>query len=1561
MKTIFKFLAIMLVFSCLFTLTSCGDEEESSNPGSNDEDNKSEEIKCEHEWAIDNVTKVENSYLVTLVCRKDGTHTDKIYAEYYEKVIKEPNCTEEGLLEIEFMFDKAQGNFYNNKTQITIPALGHELTQHEKLDPTCIENGHKAYESCSRCSYSTYEEIESTGHEHKLSETVEPDCVIDGYNRYTCHCGDFYDDVIPCEGHTFSDQITYDEIYHWYPATCGHDYIAKDQECHTYFEEQVSPATCLEAEVIKYYCECGYYYLVEGEAATGHDESGFVVTKEATCEEEGLKVGDCHCGVTGIEVVIPATGHSYNSVVTNPTGNLQGYTTHTCSGCGHSYIDSYVDTVHMANFEFILNTDEKSYSVRAKELSNKNSVTSANIPAMYNGLPVTDIIDCNQQWGNLKEVTIPESIKTVSQRGFAFLPTMTKYTVFYLGTIEDWCEIKFAHAEANPMNCGGFLPSQIGKEFYCNTTGNKLEKVTNITIPSSIETIGDFQFHGFWQLKYVTFADSVKYVGEEAFMYNEGLMGVNFGNGLISLGLNSFSGCTSLTSLTFPSSLQSLGVSAFNACTSLQTVKLNEGVEYIGYLAFFSCNKLKTVYIPKSVKQIGNTAFMYFDIDYNTGMPKTPTASQMSFTIYYYGTKEEWEDVESIFEDTTVDVYNRLPYANVYYYSECIHGDDPTLWYFNEIGTATQKDTRTYSVVEAPRCDVAGKGLYSCGCGLEEYVEIEKIPHVTVNHPAVDATCTADGNHEYFSCKNCSMYFEDRYAENEIEENSWIIHHEGHQAVVDEMIDSTCSKTGLTEGSHCGVCSEILVAQEVIEKKPHTETILEAVAPDCVNTGLTAGKQCAICEEIYEPQAVIDALGHDYDDGVTVAPTLTTNGYTRFTCLRNDCDYYEDRNIVSMYILFALQEDDTYMIARVDSSLIELVIPETFNNKAVTAISANAFNNCSSLKSLVIPASITTIEAGALSGCIALEEIKLAKAYGNKFGHLFDEAADNANVPTSVAKIIVENDSTAQLPTSYFALCKTIKHVEINTKATIVPMNLFQTCEALEVVVLPTTTTKLSAAVFSYCRSLKTIDLPETLMDIDNRVFNECSALEEINLPAKVQLIGEQAFNGCVLLEEIILPSNLKTIKLNAFGNCTSLKSLTIPASVSSIAILGRGLDSLESLVIEEGNKYYDSRENCNAVVQTKNNTIIYGLAISTIPTTVTSIGSSAFKGVVFKDLVISNGATKIDTQAFSNAIIDNLYISKSITTINNGAFQSATIGKIVFEEGSELTTIGTNAFRYVTLGSINLEACQKLTKIDNYAFQGCKQLQSITIPASLITLGQDSFSRSELVSVYFEENCQVTAIEHWAFSTCQKLTSINLENCVVATYIGKQTFYKCTALTSITIPASVTKITESGFEGCTKLATVTFEADSQLEFIGRHGFREAAIVTIEIPASVKTIDGTAFFSCRSLEKVVFEEGSKLESIGSSAFNHCFQLASIIIPETCKTVDAGAFMYCAPAPDYVQAITMVYFEATVDSFETIPAPNKPKDIQYVFYSEETPTDTNNLYWRYVDGVPTLWS
>ena len=107
----------------------------------------------------------------------------------------------------------------------------------------------------------------------------------------------------------------------------------------------------------------------------------------------------------------------------------------------------------------------------------------------------------------------------------------------------------------------------------------------------------------------------------------------------------------------------------------------------------------------------------------------------------------------------------------------------------------------------------------------------------------------------------------------------------GHTEVTDEAIEPTCTKTGLTEGSYCVVCGEVLVEQTVVEALGHTEVTDEAVEPTCTGTGLTEGKHCSVCGETIVERTVVDALGHSWNEGeITTPPTETADGVRTYTC-----------------------------------------------------------------------------------------------------------------------------------------------------------------------------------------------------------------------------------------------------------------------------------------------------------------------------------------------------------------------------------------------------------------------------------------------------------------------------------------------------------------------------------------------------------------------------------------------------------------------------------------------------------------------------------------------------
>ena len=139
----------------------------------------------------------------------------------------------------------------------------------------------------------------------------------------------------------------------------------------------------------------------------------------------------------------------------------------------------------------------------------------------------------------------------------------------------------------------------------------------------------------------------------------------------------------------------------------------------------------------------------------------------------------------------------------------------------------------------------------------------------------------------------------------------------------------------------------------------------------------------------------------------------------------------------------------------------------------------------------------------------------------------------------------------------------------------------------------------------------------------------------------RVTSIGNSAFQYCDGLTSVTIPNSVTSIGIYAFYGCTGLASITIPNSVTSIAKRAFShCGGLTSIIVEGGNPVYDSRENCNAIIETTSNTLVAGCQNTTIPNTVTSIGADAFNYCTsLTNITIPNSVTSIGAGAFYGCI----------------------------------------------------------------------------------------------------------------------------------------------------------------------------------------------------------------------------------------------------------------------------------------------------------------------------------
>ncbi len=379
----------------------------------------------------------------------------------------------------------------------------------------------------------------------------------------------------------------------------------------------------------------------------------------------------------------------------------------------------------------------------------------------------------------------------------------------------------------------------------------------------------------------------------------------------------------------------------------------------------------------------------------------------------------------------------------------------------------------------------------------------------------------------------------------------------------------------------------------------------------------------------------------------------------------------------------------------------------------------------------------------------------------------------------------------------------------------------FSDCSGLTSVTIPYSVTSIGKSAFYGCSELETITVESGNTVYDSR--DNCNAIIETatnkliagcnntTIPNSVNSIGDYAFSDCTGLTSVTIPNSVTSIGNWAFSDCSGLTSLTIPNSITSIGNYAFQNSGLETITVESGNTVYDSRDNCNAIIETATNKLIAGYKNTTIPNSVTSIDNYAFENCTrLFSVTIPDEVESIGNDAFYN-VKNIVYHHESATGSPWGALtlNGFIDDDLVYSDESKTNLTGCNP------SATSVTIPNSVTNIGSSAFDGCSGLTEITIPSGVTSLGASAFNCNGLLTVNYNAiNCSnqggVGPPFGWGGNP---ISSVNIGDSVIN--VPEMTFYGLYELTSVTIGKSVENIGSNAFVNSENLIDINILAEN--------------------------------------------------------------------------------------------------------------------------------------------------
>ena len=1021
---------------------------------------------------------------------------------------------------------------------------------------------------------------------------------------------------------------------------------------------------------------------------------------------------------------------------------------------------------------------------------------------------------------------------------------------------------------------GGFALSAIGGDKGTISTGSA---IATINLPSHLAKINSGAFaSNSEQGVTINFNPDTNNLELANFAFtNSRMVEVNIPGTLASVGENAFRESILLKSASFnlPEDMTKLPDNLFHGCVALESYEIPQHITEISQYAFYNCKALKHINLHEGLKKLNNSCFSSCGLESVT-LPSTIT-NQGLFTA----------DSKGQYTVDITNLFSGCQSLKTVIFAPGVSGKSPVTW--------------------------IPKYMFS-NCSALETVNFNDMNLLVINNYAFSG-CKKLANVDFTKMRALYYIGSNAFNQNALtyvdlsktQVTALYMNAFGNMTTLETFIFPNSISTVQTPFNNCTSLKYVTLASNT------TGAMLEQFKGMSLVLTIPSGSKYLVQDSygvVYDPSyqtlyyaggandltgyvmpsSVVSispyAFAYAKADSLTISEGVKTIGNYAF--LRSEIPVISISSTVETIGQYAFQYAGVKQLTFANehnsrlnslgayafqySKLQSIVLPDNLN---FTTTNYYVFYFCYDLKSVTLGAKVKYVPANLVNGCYSLEEIHFQEGV-ETINNLYSFWNTMPQLPSNKVTSVTIPSTVKTLADGAFAYFENLQNVTFAAGSQLESMGkgCFINCFDLENINVPGTVLTLGEQAFRHCYSLQSVNLSATgITTIYQNSFENTGSLAVLNLPNNLETIGDYAFKGTGVVD-LSIPATVLSIGQSAFENATAMKTLIFAAdsmleelgSVESYTNVFKNTVSLETVVLPNflktiGNGTFENSGVSEVVMADSSATGelqqlgAYAFANCANLTDfahlgkVTTIGEAAFMNcTALTSAPVSDRLDYLGEMAFAFCDqLANVRIPASVTELGGNPFAGMQASQITLDPDNTFFTMETDANGVTTI----YDAAKSII----YGIYGATGVYHIDSNATMLQAG--ALAGNEITQVVFP--VKITMDGDYMFMNCTKLTEVSFTNEI--TYIGKYAFYQ-TAISTLEIPASVTKIDNYAFAYCLALDHMT------------------------IPATVTTFGNYCFAYCASLSDFTFQESSSTQTMGTHFFYQCPNITQVILP-----------------------------------------------------------------------------